>query len=192
MALLRKMTCNLRQPMDLRHPVLWLINLFVPQLLLLLYQMCCNLLKCVAVRALQCVGACCSVLQRAVVCCSVLQCVWHTATHIRSVMPQTLRNQCTVCYSVLRCDTATHCNTLQHTATHCNTRQHTATHCNTLHVCWDAPQCVEVCCSVLQCVAVYTQVLRNNPPPPITTPRPISLPPPFLLGQTFRLHEHTP
>ena len=29
------------------------------------------------------------------------------------------------------CDTATHCNTLQHTATHCNTLQHTATHCNT-------------------------------------------------------------
>ena len=38
------------------------------------------------------------------------------------------------------CDSATHCNTLQHTATHCNTLQHTAPqhntlqhmHCNTL------------------------------------------------------------
>jgi len=29
-------------------------------------------------------------------------------------------------------DTATHCNTLQHTATHCTTLQHTATHCTTL------------------------------------------------------------
>jgi len=26
------------------------------------------------------------------------------------------------------CDTATHCNTLQHTATHCNTQQHTTIH----------------------------------------------------------------
>ena len=68
---------------------------------------------------------------------------------------------CSVSQSVLQCDTATHCNTLQHTATHCNklcdvhhhsfcsnvvecvwhdsatathcnTLQHTATHCNTL------------------------------------------------------------
>jgi len=34
--------------------------------------------------------------------------------------------------NVMHVDTATHCNTLQHTATHCNTLQHTATHCNTL------------------------------------------------------------
>jgi len=33
--------------------------------------------------------------------------------------------------NVMHVDTATHCNTLQHTATHCNTLQHTATHCNT-------------------------------------------------------------
>jgi len=115
-----KMTCNLRQPMHLRHPALWLIHLFVPQLLLHSYPVCCNLLKCVAVRALRCIGACCSVLQRAVVCCSVLQCVEHTATPIRSVMPQTLRNHCTVCHSVLRCAA----------------------------VCWGVLQCVTVCCSV--------------------------------------------
>ena len=29
-------------------------------------------------------------------------------------------------------DTATHCNTLQHTVPHCNTLQHTVPHCNTL------------------------------------------------------------
>ena len=32
----------------------------------------------------------------------------------------------------MRCNTAAHCNTLQHTAAYCNTLQHTATHCNTL------------------------------------------------------------
>jgi len=31
------------------------------------------------------------------------------------------------------CNTATHCNTLQHTAPHCSTLQHTATHCTTQH-----------------------------------------------------------
>ena len=39
-------------------------------------------------------------------------------------------------------DSATHCNTLQHTATHCNTLQHTATHCNTLQQ-WSA--CTPMC-----------------------------------------------
>ena len=33
---------------------------------------------------------------------------------------------------MIQVDSATHCNTLQHTAAHCSTLQHTTTHCNTL------------------------------------------------------------
>ena len=43
-----------------------------------------------------------------------------------------------------RCDTVTHCNTLQHTATHCNTLFHTATQCNTL-------QHTATHCNTLEC-----------------------------------------
>jgi len=40
-------------------------------------------------------------------------------------------NSATYCNTLQH--TATQCNTLRHTATHCNTLRHTATHCNTLH-----------------------------------------------------------
>ena len=108
-----KMTCNLRQPMHLRHPALWLIHLFVPQLLLHSYPVCCNLMKCVAVRALRCIGACCSVLQRAVVCCSVFSTLQHPfaqschrryAITVQSVIVCWDAPQCVeVCCSVLPC-----------------------------------------------------------------------------------------
>jgi len=105
---------------------------------------CCSVLQCVAV--------CCSVLQYGAVCCSVSQCV-------AVMLPlRNLRQSRNGSHSQ---NTATLCNTLQHTATHCNnhdthnnsfvriwdlftkailhselsscsTLQHTATHCNTL------------------------------------------------------------
>ena len=53
------------------------------------------------------------------------------------------------------CDTATHCNTLQHTATHCNTLQHTATHCNTL-------QHTAAHCSTLQHTATHCNTLQHT------------------------------
>ena len=43
----------------------------------------------------------------------------------------------------IRCKTALHCNTLQHTATCCNTLQHALTRFNTL-------QCATICCNTLQ------------------------------------------
>jgi len=39
----------------------------------------------------------------------------------------TFAQRCGSLLIAARCNTATHCNTLQHTATHCNTLQHTAT-----------------------------------------------------------------
>ena len=60
-------------------------------------------------------------------------------------------------------DTATYCNTLQHTATHgkentvslCVTRQHTATHCIT-HQRWEATQC-----NTLQHTARHCNTLQH-------------------------------
>ena len=85
-------------------------------------------------------------------------------------------------------DTATHCNTLQHTATHCNRCEkyvlkeigfvgsddiicvkeirfggNAAVCCSVLRcvaVCCSVPQCVAVCCNVLQCAAVCCSVLQ--------------------------------
>jgi len=82
------------------------------------------------------------------------------------------------------CNTATHCNALQHTATHCNTLQHTATHCSKevrQHVCihqgsmarmneschaytsmtrTNSSRLCHTRTSVLQCVAVCCSVLQ--------------------------------
>ena len=187
---------RIRHPMNLRHPVLWLIGCLIhighfPQKSLIISgSFAKNDLQLKAtygssapctmthqsIRAAAAAPFVSNVLQFVEVCCSacvavrwgVLQCV-------------------AACCSVLQCVAVclAHCNThsFSHATDatqsvysllqcvemrHCNTRQHTATHCNTLHVCWDAPQCVEVCCSVLQCVAVYPQVLRKK----------ITLPPP--------------
>jgi len=66
-----KMTCNLRHPMGLRHPVLCILHLI-----------CTFVLQCVAV----CVAVCCSVLQCVAVCCSVLQYStsnMHISTNVR-------------------------------------------------------------------------------------------------------------
>ena len=53
-------------------------------------------------------------------CSSSLSTSIQTATHCNTLQHTATRMQ----------HTATHCNTLQRTATHCNTLQHTVTHCN--------------------------------------------------------------
>jgi len=64
--------------------------------------------------------------------------IYHTATHCNTL--QKVQHAATEMYQVRiqgaiteesLGNTATHCNTRQHTATHGNTLQHTATHCNT-------------------------------------------------------------
>jgi len=57
-----------------------------------------------------------------------------TATHCNTLQhtANTLQHTATHCNTLQHA--ATHCNTLQRTTTHCTlTRQHTATHCNILH-----------------------------------------------------------
>jgi len=111
---------------------------------------CCSELQCVAVSCsvLQCAAEYCNGLQWVAVCCSELQCVAvsvgtlftrqianYVAPHVMCVFtPHTHTHlTCWASWSsicgVMRAptDTATHCNTLQHTATHCNT-PHTHTH----------------------------------------------------------------
>ena len=64
----------------------------------------------------QCVAACCSVLQRVVACCRGPA----ACTHVRGPLLLGLRSP-----DVDGIRTATRCNTLQHTATHCNTLHRT-------------------------------------------------------------------
>jgi len=132
MALLRKMICNLGDPMSLRHPVLYHLSkttivktnhqpLSTYWLIFLTWH--------------QCAAACCSVLQRVAVRCSVLRCVavwlltWFFDMTDREAASTTTMALC--------------CITLQHIA-----------------VCCSVLQCVAVCCSVLQCVAAYGSVLQ--------------------------------
>ena len=62
----------------------------------------------------------------------------HARAHARTrcINGSRMRNVASTCAASIsnfvRCENATHCNTLQHTAAHCNTLQHTASHCNTL------------------------------------------------------------
>ena len=96
MALLRKATCDLRHPMNHRHPVAR--NFFVKIKKTFFSRIdtrrgelatqkatavCCSVLQCAAVccSVLQCVAVCYSVLQCVAVCCSVLQCV--TVYHLK-------------------------------------------------------------------------------------------------------------
>ena len=97
-ALLRKVTCNLRHSPGLRHPVVCYIVLqcvamrWVGCSVLQCVAVCCSVLQCVAACThacllalrqantclcvmLQCVAVCCRVLQCVAVCCSALQCV---------------------------------------------------------------------------------------------------------------------
>jgi len=80
---------------------------------------------------LQCAAVCCSLLQSVAMCYSVWQCVAVrcsvSAPRSRAVgstirVPE--KGGPTLCNTFQHRDTATHCNTLQHTATHCNTLQH--------------------------------------------------------------------
>jgi len=117
------MTCNLRHPMSLRHPVPFFLCLLLPPYLALSVSFSLRLFLSLSVHELSHTAPCCNALQHTATYCNTLQ---HTATH---------------CYTLLH--TATHCNTLLHTATHCNTHlwaiqphcntlQHTPTHSNTL------------------------------------------------------------
>jgi len=62
--------------------------------------------------------------------------------------------------STSTCDTASHCNTLQHTASHCNTLQHTATHCNTVH--HTATQCITLQHTASHCITLHHAASRCN------------------------------
>ena len=110
---LRKMTCNLRHPMGLRH---------------LVFEICLHTDVCVCVCACVCI---CNVENKALpwLCRHTMQ---HSATHIiqHNILHHTAPHFNTLHH------VATHCTMLQHTATHCNTLQSTATHCNTLQHTW--------------------------------------------------------
>ena len=77
------MTCNLRHPTSLDHPVarwakIWLLKpVGIECRMSSAKEQCCSVLQCGAMccSVLQCVAVCCSVLQCVAVCCSVLQCV---------------------------------------------------------------------------------------------------------------------
>jgi len=135
---------------------------------------------------MQCVAACCSVLQRVAACCSVLQCVAVCCSVLQCVSRSRVLDQdkyacvenTSTCPLQLTATDSTHCNTLKHTATHCNTLQHTATDSNIPQQS-DQDKCTSVdaprknppmrfpprchsnpCCSVLQCAAVCCSMLR--------------------------------
>ena len=112
---------------------------------------CCSVLQRVAAycSVLQRVAACCSVFRfvsrvlrccirfRLAVCCSVLHCVAVCCiVLLRSAVYCSVLHSVAACCGVLQCfvcrqlpsrvapvNTATRCNTLQHTTTHCNTQQ---------------------------------------------------------------------
>jgi len=96
-ALLWKMTCNLRHPMGLRHPVLYVLHM----------NIACSTHDSTHILSLQRTATHCNALQR-------------TATHCNA-----LQRSATLCNALQR--TATHCNALQRTATHYNALQRTAT-----------------------------------------------------------------
>jgi len=134
-------------------------------------QICCSVLQCVAV--------CCRYVAA---CCSVLQYITHSikcATGYQRVVdieysPDTDPTRLVMRYPTgVSYNTATHCNTLQHTATHCKTRcnalQHTATHltrtphvssCATLLVCFITLQHTAIHCNTLQHTATHCNTLQ--------------------------------
>jgi len=135
-ALLRYMTCKLRHPMTLRHPV------HPTHLNLCVYKQSWHSLT-----QHLCLSTCVCLYVHIYVCVYIFDIYTphtntpqHTATHCNTLQ-----------------HTATHCNTLQHTATHCNTL---TTHLPKIaHISGRARshplnmlKCVAVCCSVLQCV----------------------------------------
>ena len=74
----------------------------------------------VGLNVLQCIAVCCSVLRCFAVCYSVLCC-----SMLPSPNPKTGDDAEIVCFRL--CSAAMVAGTLQQTATHCNTLQHTAT-----------------------------------------------------------------
>ena len=68
----------------------------------------------------------CLTLQHNVTNCITLQHRWDTLLALATAISTTYSS------TLHQVNSATHCNTLQHTATHCHTLPHTATHCNTL------------------------------------------------------------
>ena len=171
------MTCNLRHPKGLRHPVL---NVLYEITIKLIFEKLltsarpsithCNTLHYTATHCitLQHTATHCNKLHHTATHCSTLQ---HTASHCNTLQHtathcNTLQHTASHCITLLH--TASHCNTLQHTATHCTTLQHTAAHCNTcvkilksqrsagiFFSTWSSSvlQYCAVCCSVLKCVA---------------------------------------
>ena len=75
-----------------------------------------HMLPCVAV----CCSICCRVLQYVAVCCNVLLCVitYDLKSSLFFSLSHTHIHTHALCNSFSLTDTATHCNTLQHTATH--------------------------------------------------------------------------
>ena len=148
------MTCNLRHPMGLRHPVQPIafavsflqsqdsIGLFCKKALQKrLYSVkSCGL--AMIRRLLKNIGLDCSIQSLLRGFFAKETCVFRESTDRSHPISRSPR---LVCHVPLKrhqlhwdwrmklndTPTATHCNTLQHIATHCNTLQHTATHCNT-------------------------------------------------------------
>ena len=82
--------------------------------------------------------------------CSETTPMSHTATQKCNTL--NITNSATHCNTLQH--TAAHCNTLQHTATHCSTLQHTTTHCNT-------PQHTATHCNTLQHTATHCNTLQE-------------------------------
>jgi len=140
------MTCNLRHPVKLRHPVPHTAVSQMPSNGVSLHAMC----------VVRWCDAC-------VWCVGVMH---HTCTH-HTLARRTrhLSEMAMSCYTLQH--TATHCNILQHTATHCNinTLQHSAPNCNILqhttqlqHGTW---QHTAALCTKLQHTATYCNTLHN-------------------------------
>jgi len=125
---------------------------------------CCGVLQRVAVYcSVQCAAVSCSVLHFVVVCCRVSMCV-----EVYSMVLQCVAVCCNVLQrSALRCSVsqcfAVCCYVLQCAAVCCSVLQFFAVCRRVLHcaaVCCIVLQCAAVCCSVLQCTAVCCSVLQ--------------------------------
>ena len=148
MALLQEITCDLRHPMSLCHPVVWCVWRHTAQH--------CNMLQHVArhCNALQHTPSTCPCLRLF----SIVWWIWvHTGTHCTT--PQ----HAATCYNELQ-QAATLCNTLQRTpVSHFTSPMGRS--CGSVGLEWKSGvcmlQCAAVCCSVLQCVSVCCRVLQR-------------------------------
>jgi len=110
------MTCNLRHPMGLRHPVVLSIRIRIHTILYDVLHQCprpCICIVCWYVASGKLSNRCCSVLQCAAVCCSALQCVAVRCSALQCVAVRCFVLQyVAVCCSVLQC-VAVCCSVLQ-------------------------------------------------------------------------------